>query len=212
MSPDRGGWLARFLNHRRVMPVDAPASAPAASRSDRAMDAFGHALMVLRPRDQRRLWQSPLARRLLLDYFPGLPEVAVPAEVSAWAARESLRQSAGAEPHPLTIARGPRRLHFMLHLDAQTPDQWLLVLRDEADDARLATLLVAFAPIDVRSAELLLWLADGSPATETAAALGLDAAAWSEAVLRICGHLGVEQPGEAARLAREALSPERADR
>lgn len=179
---------------------------PAASPS-RALDAFGHALLLLRPRDGRRLWQSPLARRLMGDYFAGLPEVAVPAEVSAWATREALRQSVGAEPHPLTVARGPRRLHFMLHLDSDTPDQWLLVLRDEADDARLAKLLRAFAPLDVPAAELLLWLADGATPQEIADNLGLSAAEWNAELLRLCHALGVEQPGEAARLARAALGP-----
>ena len=119
--------------------------------------------------------------------------------------RSALRQSVGAEPHPLTVLRGTRRLHFMLHLERETPDQWLLVLRDEADDARLATLLVAFAPIDVRSAELLLWLADGEPAQAIADRLGFSPADWSSALLRLCRSLNVDQPGEAARLAREAL-------
>ncbi|MBQ0929888.1 hypothetical protein KAK07_02100 [Ideonella sp. 4Y16] len=181
-------------------------SDPMRHPTPRAMDAFGHALMVLQARTGRRLWQSPLARRLMSDYFAGLPEIAVPAEVAAWATREALRQSIGAEPHPLTVLRGTRRLHFMLHLESDTPDQWLLVLRDEADDARLSSLLVAFAPIDVRSAELLLWLADGEPAPAIAERLGLDSAEWTQALLRLCAYLGVDQPGEAARLAREAIA------
>ena len=155
-------------------PPSPPASAPPSSP---AMDAFGHAVMLLRSRDARRLWQSPLARRLMADYFIGLPETITPPEVAAWAAREALRQSIGADPHPLTILRGTRRLHFMLHLERESPDQWLVVLRDEADDARLSKLMLALSPIDVGSAELLLWLADGEPPTAIAERLGLDAAA-----------------------------------
>lgn len=34
-----------------------------------ALDAFGHATMVVRERDGRRVWQTALARRLMDEYF-----------------------------------------------------------------------------------------------------------------------------------------------
>lgn len=36
-----------------------------------ALDAFGHATMVVRPVDGRRLWQTGLARTLRHEYFGG---------------------------------------------------------------------------------------------------------------------------------------------
>ena len=34
-----------------------------------ALDAFGHATVAVRAADGRLVWQTPLARKLLNDYF-----------------------------------------------------------------------------------------------------------------------------------------------
>jgi DNA-binding response OmpR family regulator len=70
-----------------------------------ALDAFGHATLVVRERDGRRVWQTALARSLLAEFFGG-DESSTPPEVIAWVAREALRRRAGAEPATLSVARG----------------------------------------------------------------------------------------------------------
>ena len=171
------------------------------------LDAFGHAAMVLRARDGRRLWQTALARRLMQEHFPNIPETLAPPEVTAWAARESLRQGAGADPHPLTVARGARRLSFSLHrLPAELDDEWMLVLTEVADHARLQALARRFTALEARDVELLLRLGQGACESELARSLGCDAEVVQERLRGLCEALQVQTQESAARLARSALA------
>jgi CheY-like chemotaxis protein len=79
--------LARLATHLR--------SARDQRQARNALDAFGHATLVVRERDGRRLWQTALARRLMAEVFPEIPELLLPAEVSTWLVREGERRRAG---------------------------------------------------------------------------------------------------------------------
>ncbi len=149
--------IARIESHLR--------NARAQRQARLALDAFGHATLVVRERDGRRLWQTALARELLGQHFPGVPESLVPPEVTAWVARESLRRRAGAEPQGLTVGRGAQRLTFALHAmegDAGSGPhgEWLLVLRQDSEAALLDAIVRAF-PLTAREAEVLYWVIQG---------------------------------------------------
>ena len=122
------------------------ANAQVQRQARNALDAFGHATMAVEAARGRCVWQTALARRLVGEFYPAEAGVgeALPPEVQAWVARESLRRRAGAEPAGLTVRRGPRRLHLNLHTvdpDALGDGHWLIVLQ-VADDSTAVEALV----------------------------------------------------------------------
>lgn len=127
--------------------------APARPRS--ALDAFGHASIAVRESDGWCVWQTPLARTLMAEFFSGghFERGRLPPELLLWMHREVLRRRVGAEPGELTVlpqlrpdarpstaalvARSERRLSFSLHAvdpDALGDGQWLIVLHEKQDD------------------------------------------------------------------------------
>lgn len=83
-----------------------------------ALDAFGHATLVVRGTDGRIVWQTPLARSLVQTHFAppaaeppaaGAPPVAaaLPDAVVAWVRSEGARQASGLAPDPLTLVLPP---------------------------------------------------------------------------------------------------------
>jgi CheY-like chemotaxis protein/DNA-binding CsgD family transcriptional regulator len=169
-----------------------------------ALDAFGHATLVLRERDGRRLWQTALARRLMAQYFPDAPEVATPPEVMAWVARESLRRRAGADPFTLTIARSAQRLNFTLHPmgDEQGHEgEWLLMLREESETALLEALAQSFPTLTARESEVLYWVIQGKTNRDIGDILGTSPRTVHKHLEHVFEKLGVETRTAAAGMA-----------
>ena len=188
--------LARIEAHLR--------NARAQRQARNALDAFGHATLVVRQRDGRRLWQTALARRLMGDYFAEVPEVAMPAEVMAWVARESLRRQAGAESLTLTISRAGRRLNFSLHPmseDGGHDGEWLLVLREESETALLQSLVQSFPSLTARESEVLYWVIQGKTNRDIGDILGTSPRTITKHLEHIFGKLGVETRTAAASVA-----------
>ena len=79
-----------------------------------ALDAFGHATLVVRPANGRLLWQTALARGLLRDYF-GSDSPFAPVPIIDWVRREAAARAVGVQPQMLVTARGERRLTLALH-------------------------------------------------------------------------------------------------
>jgi CheY-like chemotaxis protein/DNA-binding CsgD family transcriptional regulator len=187
--------LARIEAHLR--------NARAQRQARHALDAFGHATLVLRQRDGRRLWQTALARRLMGEYFADVPEVAMPAEVTAWVAREALRRQAGADALTLTISRAGRRLNFMLHPmseDGGHEGEWLLVLREESETALLQGLLHAFPTLTARESEVLYWVVQGKTNREIGDILGNSPRTVHKHLEHVFEKLGVETRMSAAAM------------
>ncbi|MDC8772786.1 hypothetical protein [Roseateles albus] len=135
-----------------------PDSDPAIDAPRAALDAFGYACLTVAQADGRCLWRSPLARRLMAEYFIGghFERGYLPPELLLWLHREALRRRAGAPAQDLTVlAQTPstynptlsaahvpsnarkqslsKRLSFRLHeADAATmgEGQWLIVMSD----------------------------------------------------------------------------------
>ncbi|MBY0467599.1 MAG: response regulator, partial [Burkholderiaceae bacterium] len=102
-----------------------------ARQARNALDAFGHATLVVRAADGKIVWKTPLARDLLLQHFDGGE---LDAAVLAWVRDELARRAvAGAAPgEPLTLARQNRRLILALH-EQTGDDEWLIVMRESSD-------------------------------------------------------------------------------
>ena len=187
--------LARLTAHLNT--------ARAQRQARNALDAFGHATLMVRERDGRRLWQTALARRFMSDYFPGLPEVTTPPELCAWVARESLRRRAGAEPQGLTVARGPNRLSFTLHAlpDHTAEGEWMVVLREASEAALQEALALAFPQLTARETEVLHWVIQGKTNRDIGEILGTSPRTVHKHLEHVFEKLGVETRTAAAAMA-----------
>jgi CheY-like chemotaxis protein/DNA-binding CsgD family transcriptional regulator len=170
-----------------------------------ALDAFGHATLVVRERDGRRVWQTALARKLLGEHFGGAESV-TPPEVIAWVARESLRRRAGADPVNLTVARGARRITFTLHpmpeetLEESGDGEWLVVMR-ETDDASVVEAVALACKLTAREAEVLYWVVKGKTNRDIGDILGTSPRTVTKHLEHVFEKLGVETRTAAAALA-----------
>jgi DNA-binding NarL/FixJ family response regulator len=187
--------IARIESHLR--------SARAQGQARRALDAFGHATLVVRERDGRRLWQTALARELMQEHFPGVPDMMMPAPVLAWIAREVLRRRAGAEAQGLTVGQGMHRLSFAMHRmeDGGAPDgEWMVVLREDSELALLDSLARVF-PLTAREAEVLYWVIQGKTNRDIGEILSLSPRTVHKHLEHVFDKLGVETRTAAAALA-----------
>ena len=169
-----------------------------------ALDAFGNAVLAVTPGDGRIVWQTPLARRWMQRYFrpPGAADTAGCAEIddtppllAAWLA--------GATEAPLTIIRGAARLTFTAP-DRRGGDQWMIVLREESDTARVQALMALFR-VTQREAEVLHWVIHGKTNRDIAAILGMSPRTVNKHLEHVFDKLGVETRTAAATLATNRL-------
>jgi CheY-like chemotaxis protein/DNA-binding CsgD family transcriptional regulator len=178
-------------------------SARAQRQARHALDAFGHATLVVREQDGRRIWQTALARLWIAQCFPGVPDAVMPAEVAAWLARESIRRRAGAEPQNLTVARGAQRISIALHpMQAEhgNDGEWLMVLREDSQVALLEGLAQVF-PLTSREAEVLYWVIQGKTNRDIGEILGTSPRTVHKHLEHVFDKLGVETRTAAAALA-----------
>jgi DNA-binding response OmpR family regulator/DNA-binding CsgD family transcriptional regulator len=164
-----------------------------------ALDAFGNATLAVSPRDSRIVWQTPLARRLLHKYFAP-PETAAhtqtPAPLEAW-----LAGGAGA---PLTIGKASSRLVFSLAGGGSGSEQWMIVLREESDDARVQALMALFG-LTRRESEVLHWAMMGKTNRDIGDILGTSPRTVNKHLENLFRKLGVETRTAAAALALNRL-------
>lgn len=182
--------LARIQAHTQN------ARLPSQARS--ALDAFGHAVLTVDP-DERILWQTPLARQWLDSYFPADIKSALPPPVSPWLQRAVRARSGGEQAAPLVIAQGTRRLIFTLG-EADEAVQWSIVLREEADDALVQSLL-AKHHLTQGEAEVLHWLSKGKTDREIGDILGASPDTINAHLEQVFAKLGVATRSAAAALA-----------
>lgn len=173
-------------------------------QAQHALDAFGHATLVVSARRGQRLWQTTLARELMREYFPDAPEVAMPPELMAWIAREALRRRGGAESVTFTVTRGSKRLNFALHAmeeEAGSEGQWLLVLREASETALLQSLMQAHPTLTARESEVLYWVIQGKTNRDIGEILGTSPRTVHKHLEHVFEKLGVETRTAAAAMA-----------
>ncbi|MEN9366363.1 MAG: hypothetical protein RL489_721 [Pseudomonadota bacterium] len=170
-----------------------------------ALDAFGHATLMVRMHDGRIVWQTALARQMLEQHFV-FDGRRAPVEVLSWLQRETVRH-AGLDEGPVPgspslvvdAAASGRRLRFTLH-EASGDGQWLLVLREADDAAALEALSLAFG-LTPREAEVLYWVARGKTNRDIGDILGSSPATVKKHLEHVYEKLGVETRTAAASLA-----------
>jgi DNA-binding response OmpR family regulator/DNA-binding CsgD family transcriptional regulator len=166
-----------------------------------ALDAFGYASITVRASDGRLMWQTPLARELLQDYF-GAPSPTAPEPVQLWLRQQVVGAQPldpRAEPPRLAIEQGARRLTFRLHQQAGD-DDWLIVMREISDAKIIESMSLAFK-LTAREAEVLYWTVKGKINRDIGDILGASPATVKKHLERIFAKLGVETRTAAAAMA-----------
>lgn len=165
-----------------------------------ALDAFGQATVALRHSDGQLLWQTPLARRLLHDYF-AIPEGVTPPRLIDWLtkAQTALREN---RPLPLLASQHNRRLLASLHDPSKLghEGEWLLVLHEENHQAAIENLIAAFR-LTQREAEVLFWVTKGKTSKDIGEILESSPRTVNKHLEHVFEKLGVETRTAAANLA-----------
>ncbi|WP_298931529.1 response regulator transcription factor [uncultured Ramlibacter sp.] len=177
-----------------------------AGQARNALDAFGYASITVRASDGRLMWQTPLARDLLLAYFgppaPG-PHQLAPQPVADWLRRHLREAQAQIEPPRLTAELGARRLSFRLHQqtgDSEGGGDWLIVMREVSDAAVIEAMSLSFK-LTAREAEVLYWVVKGKINRDIGDILGTSPMTVKKHLERVFAKLGVETRTAAAAMA-----------
>ena len=192
-----------------------------ATQARNALDAFGHATMAIHfvadaptgpagPAGTepptavpiRSVWQTPLARRLMHDYFGAAPGQ-VPAPVLDWLHAESNAGSAGRTPRTLAIDRaaGSETRQLVFALQQRTGDDDLLIVMREVSDAAVVEAMLQAFKLTLREAEVLYWVAKGKTNRDIGDILGSSPATVKKHLERVYVKLGVETRTAAAAVA-----------
>lgn len=177
------------------------ASARQMKQARSALDAFGQATLAVRLESERITWQTPLASRLLRRYFEACEHA--PAIVLGWLEKLAASDTETRRAAVLNITRPSSRLTVTL-AEQTTDGEWLLVLREEDDDAQIEALIPAFA-LTRREAEVLYWVCRGKTGPDIGEILGSSPRTVNKHLEHIYAKLGVETRTAAAGLALNRL-------
>jgi len=176
-----------------------------AGQARNALDAFGYASITVRmggAADGRLIWQTPLARDLLMRYY-GTSAPQTPEPVLTWLRRHLAQAEQQIEPPRLAVEFGPRRLTFRLHQQTGDGDgggDWLIVMREISDDAVVEAMSLSFK-LTAREAEVLYWVVKGKTNRDIGDILGSSPATVKKHLERVYAKLGVETRTAAAGMA-----------
>lgn len=177
-----------------------------------ALDAFGNAVLAITPHNGRIVWQTPLAREWMQNYFT--PHAAgqqshTPAALLSWIEATLKASRSGQEQPPLTVAQGAKRLTFNA-ADLSNPEQWMIVLREESDVAQIASLMASFR-LTQRESEVLNWVIKGKTNRDIGEILGTSPRTVNKHLEHVFIKLGVETRTSAAALAMSKIRAVKSD-
>ncbi len=201
--------MARMGVHIRTA-LHAREGAQERHQARNALDAFGYASITVRASDGRLLWETALARDLLMRYC-GTQAPVTPEPIHTWLVRmvSQVGEGAwqGAEPPRLTLEQGPRRLTCRLHSQVGESEgsgegggDWLIVMQETNDASVIEALVQAFG-LTAREAEVLYWVVKGKINRDIADIVGASPATVKKHLERILPKLGVETRTAAAAMA-----------
>jgi DNA-binding response OmpR family regulator/DNA-binding CsgD family transcriptional regulator len=171
-----------------------------------ALDAFGYASITVRVSDGRLMWQTPLARELLLRYY-GTDAPATPIPVLQWLRRHVGLGLSGIEPPRLSIEQDARRLTFRLHQqigDSEGGGDWLIIMQEVSDASVIEVIALSFK-LTPKEAEVLYWVVKGKINRDIGDILGSSPMTVKKHLERIFAKLGVETRTAAAGMAMRRL-------
>ena len=164
-----------------------------------ALDAFGYASITVRVADGRLMWQTPLARELLMRYY-GTDAPTTPIPVLGWLRRHVSYAEIQLEPPRLSIELGPKRLTFRLHQqigDSEGGGDWLIIMQEVSDVSVIEAIALSFK-LTPKEAEVLYWVVKGKINRDIGDILGSSPMTVKKHLERIFAKLGVETRTAAA--------------
>ena len=167
-----------------------------------ALDAFGYASITVRLSDGKLMWQTPLARDLLLRYYQtAAPQT--PEPVLLWLRRHVAEAEVLVEPPRLSVEQGAKRLTFRLHQqigDSEAGGDWLIIMREVSDESVIEAMSLSFK-LTTREAEVLYWVVKGKINRDIGDILGSSPMTVKKHLERVFAKLGVETRTAAAGMA-----------
>ena len=166
-----------------------------------ALDAFGYASITVRVSDGRLMWQTALARDLLLRYY-GTDAPTTPIPVLAWLRRHVAKGLSGVEPPRLSIEAGPKRLTFRLHQqigDSEGGGDWLIIMQEVSDESVIEAIALSFK-LTPKEAEVLYWVVKGKINRDIGDILGSSPMTVKKHLEHVFAKLGVETRTAAAAM------------
>ena len=167
-----------------------------------ALDAFGYASITVRASDGRLMWQTPLARDLLMDYY-GTDAPTTPIPVLQWLRSHVDRRDLLREPPRLSIEIGPKRLTFRLHQqigDSEGGGDWLIIMQEVSDASVIESMALSFK-LTPKEAEVLYWVVKGKTNRDIGDILGSSPMTVKKHLEHVFVKLGVETRTAAAGMA-----------
>ncbi|ANQ83800.1 response regulator transcription factor [Azoarcus olearius] len=164
-----------------------------------ALDAFGQATVAVRATDGKLVWQTPLARQLIRNWFDIGADETTPPRLIEWILAAELARRERREVAPLVMADGARRLLASFH-DHTGEEEWLVVLREENDASAIEALIAAFR-LTTREAEVLYWVTRGKTNRDIGDILGSSPRTVHKHLEHVFEKLGVETRTAAASMA-----------
>ena len=167
-----------------------------------ALDAFGYASITVRVSDGRLMWQTPLARDLLLAYY-GTSAPQTPEAVLKWLRRHVADTAVLTEPPRLSIELACRRLTFRLHQqigDSEGGGDWLIIMQEVSDESVIEAMALCFK-LTPKEAEVLYWVVKGKINRDIGDILGSSPMTVKKHLERVFAKLGVETRTAAASMA-----------
>jgi len=166
-----------------------------------ALDAFGYASITVRVSDGRLMWQTPLARELLLRYY-GTDAPTTPIPVLTWLRRHVQAKEVLAEPPRLSIELGSQRLTFRLHQqigDSEGGGDWLIIMQEVSDASVIESIALTFK-LTPREAEVVYWVVKGKINRDIGDIVGSSPMTVKKHLERVFVKLGVETRTAAAAM------------
>ncbi|MDX1915272.1 MAG: DNA-binding response regulator [Methylophilus sp.] len=184
--------LARISSHLQT--------AKMMGQARNVLDAFGQAAMAITPSNGKLVWQTPLARRLMQNYFgleASITDIATPPAILKWIEQIASLKGGEQSMPALTLIQDSKKLK--LSVANLSDEQWLIVLQEESDAAQIEALMTIFK-LTKRESEVLYWTIKGKTNRDVGDILGSSPRTVNKHLEHVFSKLGVETRTAAASL------------
>jgi len=172
-----------------------------------ALDAFGQAAIAITPENGQIVWQTPLAKLLMKKYFDSEYSEFIskaPMQLLTWMLQiESQTDKPPETILPLIVIKTRGRLSFTV-TNVNNDEQWVILLREESDEAQIEALINIFK-LTTRESEVLYWATKGKTSRDIGDILGSSPRTVNKHLEHVFVKLGVETRTAAASLAASKL-------
>ncbi len=190
--------LARIASHMQT--------AKMMNQARSTLDAFGQAALAITLQDSKIIWQTPLAKRWMKQYFyeeDDVEGIYTPERLKSWISQVAEDVKAGNTLQALTVIKGSNRLHLNV-ADRDNEEQWVVLLTEESDEVQIEALMTTLK-LTKRESEVLYWATKGKTNKDIGDILGTSPRTVNKHLEHVFVKLGVETRTAAASLAASKL-------